>query len=517
MSNYSTLSLSTSPFLPQKAFSNQHNVWNKLLLQAEKRAPQLESHLYLPRDPGDDHLRASFEDFLINHQLQIDAVFRIPIQEPIRPKRKAAKRCRPRQSTIQAQKSRIPSISRVPADDEGSEVVFVGEVLASRKSMARSAIESDDFVLTGEKKSGPSELGSDIPLAKRLQNDQYLYSELGVKPSAPYIVTPQHAPERSRRRVSKSTPLSTMQNPLSSLEPSEYSMSLYSCDSRVVASRAEPTLNACGEATRDPRVKDYSSDIVPVVCTPQKGVSPKRANRVQMRTIFRKSSNSDVESDDFPLDLITDACKGNDGDRVGRSRHGSTEGLEICSTSIFSSFVHDIAKSELSRSHRPRYAFRKTVQSISTTPDDDDEQDTSESGIVALPLNNEETSPTTSIPSQIENFKGNDVKRRHEADAGEASGCRNEEGMLSTPKPRYVRTENSRKRTERKDSTRLQRSSRTRKSKRASKLPDLLVLNSGLRNTGIRGNRKRKMMKEARRGINKSYAEYLCLQNTLGK
>ncbi|KAI0566848.1 hypothetical protein FGB62_5g247 [Gracilaria domingensis] len=253
MPTNSTPSLPTSPSPTRKAFSSQHNVWNKLLFRAEKRGPQIESHLYLPRDPGDDHLRASFEDYLINHELQIEAVFRIPVRAPARPKRKAAKRCIPHPSTYRAQEPRALAVAPLEADDNRFDVVLVDDVLASTLPSTNG---SDDYVIRRKNTGKSNESGSDIPRSQRLRNDRALYSEPSTKPSL-LVLPQQHAPERSRRRVSKSTPLSTLHNPLSSLEPSEDSPTLYSCDSRAVASRIE--------STPDVRVEDSSLDVVPMV------------------------------------------------------------------------------------------------------------------------------------------------------------------------------------------------------------------------------------------------------------
>eukprot|EP00178_Gracilaria_changii_P008943 TRINITY_DN2663_c0_g1_i1.p1 TRINITY_DN2663_c0_g1~~TRINITY_DN2663_c0_g1_i1.p1 ORF type:complete len:1041 (+),score=147.74 TRINITY_DN2663_c0_g1_i1:324-3446(+) len=303
MPTNSSPSLPTSPSPTRKTFSSQHNVWNKLLFRAERRLPQPESHLYLPHDPGDDHLRASLENYLINHQLQIDSVFRIPVREPSRPKRKATKRCRPRQSNPRAQQSHEHYVVRgIVAHDEEPDVIVNPEVPDITTSAANP---NEKHIMRRKKPGNPNGSQGGIPLSQRLLNDRDLFTEINPKPPSLLVPPQQHAPERSRRRVSKSTPLSTMHSTLSSLEPSEDSPTLYSCDSRAVASRIE--------STADAMVDDSSLEIVPVDCSEEfseksirtKG-DKKKSNGGSSLEIEKHGSNEDKTMQVFSISSSSD-------------------------------------------------------------------------------------------------------------------------------------------------------------------------------------------------------------------
>lgn len=124
----------------------------------------------------------------------------------MRKKRKAAKRCRPRQSVTPAQHLEVISVASTTQRDDESDVVLVEEIPSPSSTLGTSS--SDSRVLDREKAATREMPPKTISASERLKNDCHLF---GQKVRQPFLHVPLQwqSPERSKRRLSKTTPIST--------------------------------------------------------------------------------------------------------------------------------------------------------------------------------------------------------------------------------------------------------------------------------------------------------------------
>lgn len=308
MPSHSNPRVSSYPSALRKNLSSRHDVWNSLLSRAERRASEPESHLYLPHDSGQEHLRYSFEDSLINHNLEVDSVFRIPLREPLRKKRKAAKRCRPRQSVVPVQHLEVISVASTPQRDDDSDIVLVEEIPSPSSACETT---SSDSCVAAKKIAATREFPpKTISASERMANDSRLLGQRSRQPFL-HVPLPWQSPERSKPRLSKTTPISTRAVTIPSEESTKPdssaqwgSDSLEKCESRGKCSDSRDRFavldESCikgGEAVVDPDAEDCST----IRPEPKARPRPHRRKRARLISFSSSSSSRSKNSDPAPV------------------------------------------------------------------------------------------------------------------------------------------------------------------------------------------------------------------------